>query len=268
MGKRLQSAFAETDPEGFSRFLGQSADTDEILATIPRGMECHVVTNLAPEAADRLLGAVTDSVLTDWLETAEIDEARRLLGRLGHVRASRVVSAMDNRSRRRDLRRLAGYPSNSVGALAQLTVVTVPEHATAEEIASTIEQAGGAPDAPVIVTRQDGSVRGVLDLMRFLQNRNGRVLASGLCIPTDVLHVGLPVESVRLPAHWNQLTSLPVIDHSGRPIGYVTRAALERARSPRSHGSLIVEAAIEVVRLYWVFLCQATKWVLSRRPER
>ncbi|NNK98412.1 MAG: CBS domain-containing protein, partial [Xanthomonadales bacterium] len=248
--------------------LEQTADMHEVLNTIPVGLECHVVASLGPETAERLLGTVADSVLTEWLETASIDAGRRLLCRLGQERAGRIVSAIKNRGRRRDLRRVAGYPPNSIGALAQLSLVTICEHDTPDEIASVIERAGGPPDAPVIVTRQDGSVRGALDLMRFIQNRNGRVPASEMCVATEVLHAGTAVESARFPANWSQLTSLPVVDHSGRPIGYVTRTTLERARRSRSEGSLVLEAAVELVRFYWVFLSQATRWMLSRGSEK
>ena len=271
MGKHLQSAFAEIDPGGFARLLGQSADAHEMLLMLDGifdGMECSIVAHLAPDSAERLLSTATDIQLSEWIETASIDDGRRLLGRLGRERAARVISSIGNRSRRRDLRRLSGYPPGSIGELAQFGTVTVSQNDSPDEVESAIGLAGGSSGCPVIVTRRDGGVLGMLDVWRFVQNRNSNLPASELTIPVEPLHAGTPVESARLPAEWNQLTCLPVVDHQGRPIGFITRTALERAGGSKGQGSTFLGSVVELVRRFWLFLSLATVWILDRRLER
>lgn len=268
MGKHLQTALAETDPDGFASLIGSTIDEGEALTSldgIPAGAACSVVARLAPATAERLLAAAGDERVTNWLKVGSVDDGRSLLTRLPPEKLDRLVNSIEDRARRRVLRRLAGYPPGSVGALARTRVLVVPADIATREIGERIRSAGAEDDSPVVVTRRDGSLLGVLDLMRFLREHDPGQTAADLCLPVEAVHAGAPVEGLQLPDDWGRLTALPVIDASGNPIGFVSRSALERARAGRSTSAWIIDAFIELTRQYLDFLAFTTSRILGRR---
>jgi CBS domain-containing protein len=268
MGRHLQTALAATDPDGFAKLLGANDDPHEALtslAGIPADAAGAVVARLGPAAAERLLTAADDARVTTWLGKSSTDDGIRILARLPAERVDRLVNAIDDHARRRALRRLAAYPAGSVGALARTRAVIIREDVSVEDIGERIRSAGVTDDSPVLVTRHDGSLLGVLDLMRFLQVSDKGRTAADLCLPAEALHAGSPVDSLRLPDDWGRLTSLPVVDAAGRPVGFVSRSTLERSRSERGGGTGIVDAFIELARHYLDFLAWATARLLDRR---
>lgn len=270
MGKQLQAVLANSDPERFAFLLSASQDADDMRSSmneIPPESACDVAARLTPEAARRLLGVTDDATLTGWLEAAATDDARRLVTRLDPERASAVVSAMNHRSKRRALRRLSGYPPGTVGDLAQTRLILVKSDDALEQVDARIQAAGETSDCPVIVTRNDGSVLGVLDLMRYLRGRDQHLTAAETCIAVEPLHAGSSVEALRLPVNWSRLTELPVVDASGKPIGFVSRLALEGARIDRNEASLFSRSLVELARQYWSFLIYTTAWLLERKSK-
>lgn len=270
MGRHLQRALAQTDPVHFARVLGESENAAEMLSGInevPSGLECDVVARLAPEAAERLLGAVDDRTISRWLQDGSTDAGRRLLSRLQPDRANGVVAAIGDRSKRRDLRRLSGYPPGSVGELTETRLVLVEEDKTAQEVAALIRAEGGSGEFPVLVTRADGSVMGVLDPIRVILEQDSTSTASRMCIRVEPLHAGSPTDAIRMPDDWSRLTYLPVVDSSRKPIGFVSRRALESVRADRSDASLFLISIVYLARQYWSFLFYATSWILGRRTN-
>lgn len=270
MGKQLQAVLASSDPDRFARLLSESDDAAAVLSRmndIPGEHACDIFVRLSPEAAERLLGSADDATLTAWLEAGTADDGRRLVTRLTPDRAAAVVSAMGHRGKRQALRRLSGYPPGTVGDLAQSRLILVSRDDALEQIDARIRAAGESSDCPIIVTRRDGSVLGVLDLMRYVRGSDSLLTAAELCIRTEPLHAGSSVHSLRLPENWSRLTQLPVVDAAGKPIGFVSRTALEAVRIEHSEASLFTRSLVELARHYWSFLIYLTASLLDRRTE-
>jgi Mg/Co/Ni transporter MgtE len=271
MGRHLQAAFAELEPDQFARLLSEAESTSEaeaILDAIPDGLECDVVSRMPAEATGRLLSAADNALLTHWLEAAPVDAGRRLLARLEKDRAGQLVAGIRDRSKRRGLRRLTDYPAGSVGELVDAHVLTVGADEPIEQVEALVAHSGASRDVPILVMRDNGSVMGLLDLMLLLQQRDSGLTASDLCIHVEPLNAAASIASLQLPAEWSRLTAMPVVDPSGQAIGFVSRASLERSTEFRSEGSLFLESAIELARRYWAFLFQVTELIFSKRPAR
>lgn len=271
MGKHLHRAFASKDPERFAGLLEKSENTLDaldILRDIPDGLECLVVNRLAPEAALQLLGSVSDSTLTEWLEAAAAEDSSCLLTKVKAERASNLISGVQSRSKRRNIRRLLAYPEDSIGRLLQLDMILVNKSDTVAEIDARIKGHKGPLDGPIVVLRGNGEVTGVLDPVRFLQNRSEAGTASDFCIPVSPVFADSQATSLRLSARWAGQKSLPVVDHRGQAIGYISREVLENSLEPNEEHSPLVYTLVELSRLYWLVLLQAMMLLIDRGRNR
>lgn len=268
MGKHLIQAFAVDDPDRFAQLLGSCPDVEaavELLKQMPDGLEGEVLSHLSPDAAGRLLSGLPDELLAGWLGTCSIDAGRRLLVKLGDERSAKLISMMSDRAKRRGLRRITTYPEDTVGALVQVGVMTVPFSATAVEIKQALHEQGGYPDSPVVIVGEDDTVLGVLDLAAFVRNQQDNALASEFCIAVQAVHADAPVDSVIGKEDWSRLSSLPVVDAGDRLVGYLTRSALDRAAGQSSQGNVLLESGYELSLRLIQFLSYMMELIFSRR---
>jgi len=271
MSRHLLRAFAAQEPERFAQLLGTSENVGSmmaILAEMPEGMECDVVSRLTPVACARLLNELADPILTRWLESGSLDSGYRLLARISSERSARVIAAVGNRSRRQALKRFAGYPADSIGALVQTRFVTIRENTPAADIGKMIQLQAGAPESPIMVERSDGTLKGVLDLSRLVRNQDAAAIADDFCTPVRPVYPDSLSSSLENPSEWTGFTSLPVVDHAGRPIGHITRTALENARSPGGDHDPLLGSVAELSKRFWEVSAALLVFIFGGRAER
>lgn len=270
MGKHLRRAYASGNPDQFAELLGKAESPDEVLSIvndIPIELTSNVVARLTPDAATRLLSGLGDPILITWLDAGPTDTGRRLLSRFSRERADRLISGIKDASKRRGLRRLATYPSGSIGELVQIRVASVREEAIAADIQEAIQRFEGPLEGPVVVRKVDGTTAGVLNLKQFLQNRDSGATAADFCDPIKPVFAHLPVESLKQSIEWSQMASLPVVDHEQRLVGYITRQAVENATATDREASYVLESAIELSKRFWEFLAYVMVLILDRRAK-
>ena len=271
MGKHLLSAFASDDPERFAQLLGASNDPAEsiaILADIPDGLEGDVVSRLAPKAAGQLLNGLADPVVTGWLNSCSVDTARRMLFHIGRERSAGLISGIDDRSKRRGLRRLVAYPPGTIGELVQYSVIAIRDSVPAAGIQAEIQRQAGPAEAPVIIIRSDGTVSGVLDLIMFLKNHDQDSRASDFRIPVKPVFADASQSSLRNRDEWNRLTNLPVVDYEGQLIGYVSRSNLENSLGTEGESSIFLQSGLELSKQFLEFMAQVLQMIFDRRNPR
>jgi Mg/Co/Ni transporter MgtE len=271
MSKHLLSAFAADDPGLFAQLLGASDDVAEaiaVLSDIPDGLEGEVVARLTPEAADRLLNELPDPVVIGWLGTCTASTGRRLLSRINRERADRLVAGISNRSIRRNLRHMADYPPGSIGEHVQTGVIAVKESARVGDIGDAIKQWKGDPESPVVILREDSTVAGVLDLMAFLKNHDQGAVAADFLVPIKPVYAEAAQSSLHDRAEWARLTILPVVDHDGQSVGYISRSTFERAHGTVGEGSLLLETGVELSKQFFEFMVYVLVLLFDRRVQR
>ena len=271
MGSQLLNAFALEDPGRLAELLETSDDAAEalsILMEIPPGLRSDVAARLSPVAAERVLGHQPDSALIEWLSSGPADAARRLLAKFSQDRANRLISGIADRSKRRAFRRFLNYPAGSVGQLTQVHMLTAAENEPASEIDTRIQRLGTPLEGPIPILNQAGRVIGILDLTRFVQNRSSAGSAVSFCIPVEPVFADSPATSLKQPAAWGKLGSLPVVDHEQRLIGYVTRHTLDDALGLKKQSNLFLDSAVELANQFWSVLVQLTILLLGRGAER
>lgn len=271
MSKHLLRAFAADDPALFAQLLGAADDPAEaiaVLSDIPDGLEGEVVARLTPEAADRLLNELPDPVVIGWLGACTTSTGRRLLSRIDRERATRLIAGISNRSKRRSLRHMVDYPPGSIGELVQTGVITVKESSRVGDIGDEIQQWKGDPESPVVILRDNGTVAGVLDLMGFLKNRDQRAVAADFLIPIKPVYAEAAQASLHDRSEWDRLTILPVVDHDGQSVGYVSRSTFERAHGSIGEGSLLLETGVELSKRFFEFMVYVLVMIFDRKVQR
>ena len=274
MGKRLLNSFAEEDPEHLAGMLERSGDIDETLAIVTEidtALVSNVVARLSPDMSHRLLQKIPDTAVIEWLDTGSDDAGRRLLSKIDPARAARLIEGIGDRSRRRALRRLSSYSAGTIGQLTQVPVMVIGEKTPASDISTALQRGQANAGEPVAIERQDGKVLGVLDFAKFARNTSDRATAADFCLPVEPVLADAPLPSLSSLARsegWAKQTSLPVVDHRHRLIGYVTRAALEEASASEREEGLFLASTIELVRQYWAFMVYMTTLILGRRLKQ
>ena len=273
MGKKLLNTFASEDPERFARLLEASEDTEEmlsILEDIDTGLECEVVARLSPELANRLVNGLDDGLLIAWLETGSVEAGQRLLSMVGPNRSNRLVEGIGDRRRRRLLRQLTGYAAGTIGQHTRFRLQRFREDVPLEQVKAELQRHKEPFEGPVVIERRDRTVMGVLDFAAMARNSSEKALAADVCIRVQPLYADSPLphlSSLSKFADWEKATSLPVVDHRKRLVGYVTRATLEKATDSEHEGSLFLSTLIELVKQYWTFMAYVMTSLLGRRVQ-
>lgn len=271
MSKHLLSGFAREDPERFAQLLGDSNDLKEaidILVDIPDGLEGDLISRLTPEVARRLMNELPDPVVTGWLSSCSADTARNMLARTGLERSANLVSGITDRSKRIALQRLMKHPQGTIGELVLLDVMTIRDSMHVSDIAESIQRQEGGPEAPIVITRNDGTVSGVFDLVKFLKNRDMDTRASDFCIPVKPVFADASQSSLRNRDEWNRLSSLPVVDYQGQLTGYVSRSQSEKILESESESARFLESAIELSRQFLEVMVYCLMLIFDRRSPR
>lgn len=271
MSKHLLSGFARDDPERFAQLLGGSDDLKEaidILVDIPDGLEGDLISRLTPEVARRLMNELPDPVVTGWLSSCSADTARTMLARIGHERSASLISGIADRSKRLGLQRLMKYPHGTIGELVLLDVMTIRDSMPVADIAESIQRQESAAGAPIVITRKDSKVSGVLDLVKFLKNSDMDSHAIDFCIPVKPIYADASQSSLRKRVEWNRLSSLPVVDYEGQLIGYVTRSQSEKILESESESDKFFQSGIEVSRQFLDIMVYFLVLIFDRRSPR
>ena len=271
MSKHLLSAFASDDSARFAQLLGAANDPEEvvgILTDIPDGLEGVVVAKLDTEAADRLLNGLPDAVVIGWLSSCSVDAARHMLARINHERSLRLIASIEDRSKRRGLRRLVEYQPGTIGELVQANAPVILDSTPVAGIFTEIQRQSGGPGAPLVVLRQDGTVSGVLDMVYLLRNRDPDARASDFLIPVKPAFAKASQASLKDREEWAQLTSLPVVDYDRKLVGYVSRSSLESRLGNVDESDLFLQSVIELSKQFFEFMAAMLVLVFDRRSSR
>jgi len=270
MTSHLLNAFASDDPERFAFLLGTSentADTLLVLDSIPSKKGAEVVACMSSDTADRLLPTLADERLAKWLKAANFESGRRLLTRVSPERSAHLIELVDDRSKRRQLKRLVGFPPGSIGTLVQVTMLALPRNTAYPEISARIQAHQASADEPVAVLDEQGGVMGVLDFRSFIAAQDEAATAGEFCIPMQAVFADAPLSSLTEPEHWEHQSSLPVVDYDHKPVGFVTRAAVDAATRTVAPRSYYLEAAGELTTRFWQLLSYLLVLMLDRRRQ-
>lgn len=225
----LTRAFVAAHPVEAARELERldAADAAALFARAPARLSAPVLAAMLPAAAARCLAPLAD------------DRAALLVGALGAPAAAGIVRHLEA-ARRRSLldalptaaalacRALLRYPADSVGAVADASVVALPAGATAADALDAVRRGERAAETDVYVVGDDQRLLGVVGMAAALRAPAAASLRS-LLRPVATLPALMPLGAAAGHPGWREAVALPVQEHGGRFLGALSAAALRRA---------------------------------------
>jgi len=274
MARRLAEAFVRRDPQRVAAVLESLNDDGEavaLLAELEPSVVVELLRHLSLLHARALLARQPDERLVGWLNALPLDSAVLLLARCQAERQAVLLSAVRPVARRQYLERSVGFPEESVGALTDPNVLTLPDTATvAEALGQLRRQPGDVPGA-VLVQTAAGRLAGLLDLNRLVTQGN-EAGSIAPCVDAVVpLRAEMTVSAALEQADWTAHLCLPVLDYRDHLLGVVTLTALRSAAGSQQAAQPGLDAVAEVTLRF----VDVAGWLLvnllggrSREPDR
>lgn len=267
----LRIAFARQYPAELAAFLA-TLTTDEMLKALhglPADAGSAVIAKLPYTASAKLLATQSDETVASWLGRAALNDALTLVLHLAEDRRERILATLPIRHMRRTLERLVVYPTKTVGALVDPTVLRVAASTVLSE-AVTMLQAGDYRELEWIwIVDAHSRYVGLLDLSKALLARSDKVTVGELAVPLEALRAETALLAARDVNEWLKHPELPVVDHQNHLLGGLSRQRLMTAlqdESPTEHG--IVDGLTSVTEAYFRVMGMCLGDLLHPRGER
>ena len=239
----LKVAFARNHPQELAAHLATQS-YEAVLRTLdglPADAGAAVIAKLPHAMATKLLATQSDGAVAGWVSQAELDDALTLVLHLEEPRRAGILSQLPIRHMRQTLERLVVYPTRTVGALLDPTVVRLAATTPLVE-AIDILRAGDYGELEwVWIVDVDARYVGLLDLSRALLARSGQFPVGELAVRLEPLRAETDLAAARDVGEWMKHPELPVVDHLGHLLGAISRERLVRAlreETPSEHGVL------------------------------
>lgn len=210
-----------------------------LLETLPVDDVAPVITGLDAPVAAGVVHAMASGVAGPLLTEIEPATAAAILGKLPlEVAAAllrqapdatrdRLVAAMPP-ERAEELQAVIAWPRHTVGAIMDPRAIALPGDLTVEAALDRVKHEARRALYNLYVTDRDGILIGVLNLQELLHARGASRLETVAGAATHRLPVNADHRHVLEHPGWRQVTSLPVVDASGRFLGAVRYRALRR----------------------------------------
>jgi magnesium transporter len=211
-----------------------AADLADVLQSLRGGDRTEFITRLPPQLAARalaelprdggagaLLATLGDDCAARIVAHLEDDDAADLLVRVGAAHRERILALLHHAA---DVGRLLGYDAASAGGLMTARVVTVVDSdRVALAVESVRRQAASIGDlTEIFVVDAQRRLRGILSIKALLLAEPVTTVRDHMV--TDLVHLAPDAgqdQVVRMLTRYN-LTSVPVVDGTGRLLGRVT----------------------------------------------
>ena len=224
----LLQDYAHEHPDDFALTLNNGSPDEvwDVLQLLPKDEQLRVVNRVSQKLASHTMDRVGNEVVTRWLATAPVGEARRLFSRLDRNRRAELLPIITHRSRRRALRGLVDIGPDSLGSLADPDFQWVrASWAVADLASSLLVSSSESQGAPVLVLDGEDRLTGVLDALACLQSRPATELRD-CTIPVRELAAGASKWDAFGAPGWRDSLWLPIVDRNQRPVGVLSRERL------------------------------------------
>jgi len=210
-----------------------------LLEALPVGDVAPVISGLDPADAASVVHAMASGVAGLLLEEIEptvaaailaelpLEVAAALLRQAPDATRDRLVTAMPE-EKADELQAVIAWPSHTAGAIMDPRAIALPGDLTVEAALDAVKREARHALYNLYVTDRDGVLVGVLNLQELLHARAASKLEVVAGAATHRIPVNADHRHVLEHAGWREVTSLPVVDASGRFLGAVRYRALRR----------------------------------------
>jgi len=244
-------------------FLGRHPGDAALLLERMAPSDAAVLLAEAPAAnAGSTLSHMSRPFASACLEHGEAARGAAILLTISHHAAAALCRGVSDAKRGelfaalpRDtatrLEALLAAGADSVGALVDPRVLSVPEDASMRQARTRFRRFGSRERTPLYayVTRADQTLAGVLSLRRVVMTGPGASVATAMRTPAAMIAVGASIDAVFRREEWQRLHVLPVVDRVGVLLGTVRYDVL-RGHLERREQEPGPAAGLDVVRSF------------------
>ena len=171
-----------------------------------------------------------------------LETAVRLVGSMPRRAAASALRRMDAGRRsgilhglstptRMQMQVILHQPSHRVGAWIDTNIATIESGTTAVLARQRLSHADVPPGAVYLVDA-DQRLRGFVSMRRLLTLPDQLMVDEAAVPSRGVLRANGSTDSALEDSAWDEVDSLPVVDHDGKLVGHIRHAALRRATAP------------------------------------
>jgi magnesium transporter len=188
----------------------------------------RVLQRLTPDLASDVLRDLSDDAFQGLMRTLDPVRAAALLARLEPERVDQRLGLLDP-GEAKEIRELMAYSPETAGSVMDPRITTFKADATVREALASLRAMRGRPIADVFVVDGGGQLIGALPLQELAVAEPGlRINQLRLRTPVSVQAITSREEVVEVFERGIG-TTIPVVDHEGRPVGVIRNDVLVKA---------------------------------------
>lgn len=225
--ERLANRFLSSHPEVAARLLESmsSEQAGEVLERAPANVIVRVLSHMLPTASARCAEQLSVEALTKLVQELPGLTAASLLRHFPQD-ASDAILARLAPAKAAALRLLLRYPSNTVGAWMEPSVLTLPDDCTAEDAATRV--AATEYERPrIYVLDRARQVKGSVSSQELLRARARDPIVK-LLAPSEALWARETLAAANESNIWEKESEAPVVNRMTEFVGVVSYADLRR----------------------------------------
>lgn len=262
----LLKSFLRSHPHDAARTLEKlpEAMTVSLLEEAEPNLSAQVFQYMLPAQALPILQLMNAATAAAIVDKMPVREALRLLRKLSIQQREALLIKLDIRKRLQFARQLR-YPGNSVAALMNPQVFTLPYDITVGEALKRIERNKGLSECEFYIVDADYHLQGVAYTAALLTaGKNQRL---GSLAKTDVpsLPAHATVSGVADMPEWFEYQKLPVVEKDGSLVGVLHHVDVQLAEGEEpGHQTGMGIAGLSLLELCWISLTELLNMILVR----
>ncbi len=250
LAQRMGVAFTTQHPDDAARLMERLPPTDT----------ASFLAILAPADVTGVLSQMSSTRAGGCLAAMDQAQAARIVSALPATVAARVLRQMKDpqpllSTLPRDLAdavtRLLRFPEGTAGALADPSVLTLPEDLSVADALKLLRQAPERVFSYLYVLDRGDRLVGVLDLGELMSSSGPATLNAIMRRGPVAVRGHTDLHTVAADPAWLEFDALPVVDGSGSFLGVIRHRALRRLMEQVRTGVSGFSPLINLAELYW-----------------
>jgi Mg/Co/Ni transporter MgtE len=241
------------------------AMTVELLEDITPELAASIFENMQPVEAAKSIQLMAADRAALILAQMSAHVASRMLRKIPTAQCDKLMNQLEV-TKRLGISRQLKYPGDTVGAIMNPYVFTLPHDITVAEALKRIEREQGALECDLYVVDEQHKFIGIAYASALLRARKNQLLGSLAVQHIPVLPAQASLQVVQTMPQWLDHQSLPVVEKDGALIGVLMHVDVQNYQLDVDEGSGAESARkhLSLVELCWLGLAELSDLLYIR----